>query len=640
MSNVVVEVAPQPVRHQVWCVAAIIVAGLLVYLNSFAGVLIYDDWREIVGNRGIRSFASIWSNRPLVTLTLVLNYRFGQIDAWGYHLFNLVVHLLAGLTLFGVVRRTLLLERFRETHGRTAHWYAAAIALIWVVHPLQTESVTYVIQRAESMMGLFYLLTIYCLLRGSGSARPWAWSAGAVTACALGMLSKPTMITAPAVVLLFDCVLITRSIRETLRRRWGLYGGLCATWVLLALTGTIKLIFDPDPGQTQAAGFAYAGCTPLEYALTQPGVILHYLKLAVWPHPLCLDYHWPIARRPAEVAGPGLLILFLLSGSLWSLSRWPWVGFLGLSFFLILSPTSSVVPFANAAVEHRMYLPLAAVVTLSVLGGHLLLKQAYARLSLPGASAAWLKGALVIGVAVGYGILTIERNRDYHSKYRMWKDVMTQRPLNPLPYNAIANIVAKRGQTDLAIDLYEQALRLNPHFHIAHNNLGNVLQNLARFEEAMEHYRQALHTDPTYAEAHYNLANALKAQGRLEAALGHYEAALRIRPRYEHAHNNLGTTLLVLGRVEPAITHFQEVLRIEPRAAGAHYNLGLARAAQGRFEQAAGHYRRALQLKPDFPEASRSLAAALRATRRQEPAGERPDALSMDPGGDDQEQPR
>ena len=234
---------PRRVPGHLWCAAAIIVAGVGVYLSSFAGVFLYDDLREIVENRGIRSFTNIWSNRPLVTLSLALNYHFGQLNPWGYHLFNLLIHLLGGLTLYGIVRRVLA-GQFRSSRAGSAHWYALVIALIWVVHPLQTESVTYIIQRAESMMGLCYLLTIYCVLRSSSSPRPWAWHAAAVAACGLGMCSKPVMITAPVV-----AIATTRSVcRERKAGSWMMSqtsatGCACHGSCTSVMTGTPKVFF-------------------------------------------------------------------------------------------------------------------------------------------------------------------------------------------------------------------------------------------------------------------------------------------------------------------------------------------------------------------------------------------------------------
>ena len=181
----------------------VIVAGLLAYHNSFTGPFIFDDTFSIKENPTIRHLWPIWQSlspphrgglavegRPVINLSVAINYALGGYAVWGYHAFNLMVHILAGLTLFGLVRRTLVQPRLRERFGSVANELALATAVLWVVHPLQTESVTYIIQRAESIMGLFYLLTLYCFVRGVESRRRGLWSGLSVTACALGMASK------------------------------------------------------------------------------------------------------------------------------------------------------------------------------------------------------------------------------------------------------------------------------------------------------------------------------------------------------------------------------------------------------------------------------------------------------------------
>src|SRR6266478_10167003 len=181
-------------------------AGVAVYYNSFAGVFLLDDHWRILDNLQIRQLWPPWhalahNSRPLVQVSLAVNYALGGLNVWGYHAFNLAVHLLGGLVLFGIVRRMLQSERPRARYGASACWLALAVAAIWLVHPLQTESVTYLIQRAESLMGLFYLLTLYCGIRGVQSPRPGAWFLGAVVACGLGMGSKEVMVTAPIMML-------------------------------------------------------------------------------------------------------------------------------------------------------------------------------------------------------------------------------------------------------------------------------------------------------------------------------------------------------------------------------------------------------------------------------------------------------
>src|ERR1022692_1539631 len=197
----------------------VVAAGLLAYHNSFTGPFIFDDFYSIEDNPTIHHLWPIWQTlspprigaptvegRPLVNLSLAINYALGGYRLWGYHALNLTIHILAALTLFGIVRRTLLQPRLQERFGAAADGLALAVAVLWMVHPLQTESVTYIIQRAESLMGLFYLLTLYCFLRAAGAGGPgrfW-WLAASVFACLLGMATKEVMVSAPLVVLLYD----------------------------------------------------------------------------------------------------------------------------------------------------------------------------------------------------------------------------------------------------------------------------------------------------------------------------------------------------------------------------------------------------------------------------------------------------
>ncbi len=553
-----------PLPWCTWCVIALAAAGVLVYLNSFAGVFIYDDLREIVDNRRIRSFDGLWGDRPVVKLTLAINYAFGAVSTWGYHLVNLVVHVLAGLALFGVVRRVLLLEQFRDGPGRHAQWYALATALIWVVHPLQTESVTYVIQRAESLMGLFYLLTLYCVIRGAASSRSASWYAAAVVACALGMASKPVMITAPVVAVLFDRAFLSSSFAAVFRRRWRLHAGLAGSWLILVLTGVAAALLDANPARPMTAGFGYHGASPLAYALTQGGVIVHYLRLCFWPQPLCLDYAWPIATTLGQIVGPAMLIAGLLAGSVFAWRRWPWLGFLGVGFFAVLAPTSSIVPSAHAAFEHRMYLSLAAVIIVSVVGAHVLLDRWYRRFGVSGVAVPITNGAVLLAAVVFYGSMTVRRNTDYHSAYAMWENVMLQRPLNPHPYIQIGNILADQGQDEPAIALYQRALQLDPYDTVAMSNLGAVLLRTGHVRQAISLAHRAVELRPGLHQSQYGLGNALIAGGFHERGLGHLREAVRLNAEDPRAHLNLGRGLALTGEDEEAIDHLVEALRLDP----------------------------------------------------------------------------
>lgn len=561
--------------------ALIVLATATVYLNSFQGVFLLDDNGHIVHNPRIRQLApAAWlaSRRPLVELSFALNYHFGKLDPWGYHLFNLVVHLLAGLTLFGIVRRTLLLDRFKTACGPGAEAWALAVALIWVVHPLQTQSVTYLVQRGESMAGLFYLLTLYCAIRGMTAIRPRTWYAAAIVSCALGMTCKAVVVTAPVLVLLYDFVCLGPSLRAVLRRRWGLYAGLAATGCILPALGLGGIFKTTAAGQA-TVGFAYHGITPSRYLLTQPGVLLHYLRLCVWPAGQCLDYGWPPAQGLRDAALPGGLVLAMLGATVWSLRRRSWVGLAGAWFFGILAPTSSFIPIKDLAFEHRMYLPLAAIVVLGVFGGRHLshgLQHAspVSRRNKPRPSRP-LGGGVAVGLIVlVLGAATIRRNFVYHSELAMWRDVRDHAPHNPR----------------------------------AHFGYARALDRLGRSDEALEAYQTTIRISPDYAKAHLNLGDLYVRMNKTAAAVDAFRAALKAQPNWAEAHTRLGLALAMRGASAEAIDAFRTAIRIDPDSAAAHYYLAFALEQAGRNDEAARAYETVLRLDPRHPDAGRRLA--------------------------------
>jgi protein O-mannosyl-transferase len=507
---------------------------------------------------------------------------------------NLAIHVVAALLLFGIVRRTLRGPGNRpgdketgrqgdpELHLTTSPchpvtlspchssaspiWFAAAVALLWAVHPLQTESVTYIVQRAESLVGLFYLLTLYCVIRGaechvSGCAprpasripHPPFWYAAAALAGLLGMATKEVMITAPVVVLLYDRAFLSGSFRQAVKQRWPLYAALAATWILLAALIAHSLA---EPAQFKGPGF-------WPYLRTQPEIILHYLRLCLWPEGLCLDYQWPVANTIGKIL-PGMLVIgLLLAGIAWGVARRrPW-GFLGAWFFIILAPTS-IYPLADLAFEHRLYLPLAAVVALVVLGTY----AACQRLGrwLPPALLTATAQCLLVAACLACCLLTYQRNEDYRSPLTVWSDVVAK-----TPYNARA-----------------------------HFNLGAFLFGESKLDDAIHEYEEALTFRPDYADAHSMLGYALAEKGLLDEAIRHCREAVKCQPDNAAAHLNLGLALSKKGITDEAIHHYQEALRVRPNYAKANYNLGLALARTGRFAEACGQWRDALRQGPEL----------------------------------------
>jgi len=635
--------------------ALIVAAALAAYHNSFGGPFLYDDLPSIVDNGTIRQLWPVRlvlspptsgetvSGRPLLNLSFALNYALGGRDVQGYHVANLAIHIAAALLLFGIVRRTFLTPALRDRFGQAATLLALASALLWAVHPLQTESVTYIVQRAESLMGLFYLLTLYCFIRGAGAetvpffvsqnptfpsavvgekgdcpTRHWSglWYAAAIVACLLGMATKEVMVTAPLVVLLYDRTFLAGSFTEALRRHWALYLGLAATWGLLAyLVYSTGLI----PRQPE-----FGAPDPWSYARTQPGVILHYFRLAFWPRPLCFEYGWAVARTLGEILPGAMAIATLLAATIWGLlGRRVW-GFPGAWCLLILVPTSSILPLAQLAGEHRMYLSLAAVTVVALAGGYAFCDQWLPRPAAPGRGAVparWTAPLLACAaVILALGYMTVQRNSVYRSSLATWQDTVDTRPASPVAHNNLGNVLVELDRTTEAVQHYREALRLKPDYAGAHYNLANLLETWGRSSEAIAQYQMALRLKPEYVCAHNNLGIALHAAGRSEEAIAHYREALRLNPDYPELHNNLATALTALGRTGEAIAQCQEALRLKPDDAVAYNNLGFALTRAGKFKEAIGAYEQALRLKPDFPEVHYNLGIALAKLARTEEA--------------------
>jgi tetratricopeptide (TPR) repeat protein len=649
---------PSPAGRPVFVADGLLVlAGLAVYANSFSGPFVFDDTYSIPLNGTIRRLATALappgngttvSGRPLLNFSFALNYAISGLNVWSYHALNLLIHVLAGLTLFGIVRRTLALpivanhcrsllagDPLRATSGAKpaegesrassllqsqALPLAFAVALLWTLHPLQTESVTYIVQRSESLMGLFYWLTLYCFIRGATSARAGAWIALSLLACLAGMATKEVMVSAPVMVLLYDRTFLAGSFREAWRRRGRWYLGLAATWLLLGWL----VVGAANRGGT--AGFG-VGVGFWQYAATQFEAVACYLWLALWPHPLIVDYGARWVSSISDVVPYAMVVAMVVAGTAVALWRRPALGFCGAWFLAILAPTSLVPGIRQTIVEHRMYLALAPVIVLLVLGLNALLRRRV-----------WV---LLLVIAVGWGSITVQRNCDYRSDLVLWRDTVARHPGNSGPhlslgdalfergqpaaalaqfeealrlspgdadayYNA-ANALVRLGRMDEAIGHYQAALQLRPDYFDAHTNLGETFLRTGRFPEAVKQYEAAVLLEPELPEAYYNLGNALDRAGRLPAAIRELEWAVRLRPDYSEAHNNLGNLFTRGGNVAAAVAQYEAAVRADPANVEAHSNFGTALWKMQRLPEAAKQFERVLRLQPDSAEAAQNL---------------------------------
>ncbi|CAN5806320.1 hypothetical protein BH18ACI5_BH18ACI5_07780 [soil metagenome] len=583
-------------RHLWWPPVVIAFAAILAYSNSLSGPLIFDDRGTIVDNPTIEDLASIEvfsaphetpaAGRPVANFSFALNYAQGGRSVTGYHLANIAIHVVAALLLFGIVRR-----------AQPSATAALAIGLIWALHPLNTEAIDYITQRTELLMGMFYLLTLYSAVCAPGAAaRGGWWNMVAVVACALGMASKESIVTAPIAVLLFDYAFLSGSIPESFRRRRRLYSGLAATWlVLIALLWTTP--------RNLSAGFSAHDADTWTYLLNQCVLIVRYLWLALWPRDLVLYYGWPLPLTLGEVLPQALLIVALLGSTGYALWRYPRVGFLGAWFFLTLAPTSSVIPIATeVGAERRMYLALIAVVAISVV--------AFRRL----VAAPTVRAAALVTVALLCGAGTIMRNVEYRSSLRLAETTFERWP-TPAAHSMLGTELAAAGLLPEA----ERHLREAAPFHPpARYYLGTVLKQQGQAGEAIAQFESFIASQPPELDqvhtARALLADVLLKEGRLGEAAIQYKAMLASHPEDPSAMVLLAQVYLREQRFEDAIPLLRSAAVAEPANASTLGSLGIALGSTGRLDEAIEVFRRAVDIDPQNAGARQNLdrAVALR----------------------------
>ncbi|HYP16774.1 MAG TPA: tetratricopeptide repeat protein, partial [Opitutus sp.] len=494
------------------------------------------------------------------------------------------------------------------------------VALLWALHPLQTAAVTYIVQRAELLAGLFYLLTLYAFLRSVAPdvTRPRGWRAVSVIACVLGVGTKEIVATAPLLIFLFDRAFVAGSLRAAWRARGRLHLALASTWLPLAALVVV------NRGRGGSAGLdAAIGAWP--YFLTQCEGIVRYLALVFWPASQVFDYGTTVVAGLPSVLPELVLSLALGAVSLWALRRNHAAGFLGTSFFLLLAPSSSFVPVATQTLaEHRMYLPLAPVVLLAVLGARGLAERFRVR----GLALAFAAAAMVT-----LGIATFVRNRVYQTELRLWSDTVAKRPGNARAHTNLGLALFRAGRASEAEAAYRRTLELQPNHAFARFNLGALLLAQQQWARAEEHFRAALAADPQYVSARVNLGRALAAQGRRDEAVAEYRTALAADPGAHDAAVNLAALLAARGELREAETLLQAAVAGAPAMPEAHYHLALLLEKKGASAAAEAELRAAIGLRPTFAEAHLALGNTLaRRDDAQEAETHLREAIRLEPG--------
>lgn len=528
-------------------VAMALIVGMIVaaYWPALDGEFLFDDRFEIVDNPAL---AVLWPpttamftggsqpHRPIPYYTLAINYAWGGLDPRGYHIMNLLIHLINGAVGWWVVQETLrrlsALGRLPALDPPAIDAVAGFTAAVWLAHPLCTQAVSYVYQRMESLAALCLLGGFACFLKTQTARRPAAqacWMAATVVCAALGVLCKEHAAVAPLCLALFALVLRPASEPFTLRRaanallanKWFAVG-LSLIWPLAGWVVWTQ--------RSRYSEFGQAGWTPWEYILSQPRSLARYLQLAVWPAGQSIDYCWAPPAGFWEQA-PGWVIVSLWVGSCaWGLKQAPaWALVSGIPL-LVLAPTSSLLPVADLCVEHRMYLPLLPLVAAGIVGGAAGFRKLCDGMDRAGpldSRVLWIMG---VGIALVLAGVTWNRNHAYRSERAMWEAVLAADQGHQRAAMILAGKAGAEGDFCKVENLCRAALQSKRQFVEFQARLLTQLavaidKNGGNREEAIQCVQHAARLSPTIPEIHGVLGDLLLPVDPEQAAVAHRRAA-------------------------------------------------------------------------------------------------------------------
>ena len=589
--------------------------GFLIYSNTFESPFVFDDKLRIVENPAIRmdalTFQNLWKaafgkqsarSRPIGNISFALNYYFHQYEPAGYHIVNIIIHIINAILLWLFLKKTLNLKSVRTGFVR-GEWIALLAALLWLANPVQTQSVTYIVQRLNSMAAMFFLLALIFYLNGRltmKKGRRWTWFLGAALGWLLALGCKQNTATLPFFILLYEWYFF-----QDLNVAW-LKRNLKYVLIVSAVIIIIAFIFlgtKPLDRLASIGDYADKEFTLAERVMTQWRVVIYYLSLIFYPNPsrLNLDYDFPLSYsllNPFTTLLSLMAIIGLIILAVFLAKKQRLISFCILWFLGNLVIESSFIPLA-IIFEHRTYLPSMLMCLVPVILFYRYIKPR------------WLAVGAGCALILVCAYWTFERNSVWRDGLTLWADIVAKSPGKARPYANLGVAQKDQNLTDQAYQSFRKALQLNPNLDEAHFNLAIILEERAKTDEAIAHYRKAVEIKPDFVKAHNNLGAAYLRQNKLDDAGVHLRKALRLDPKFAPAHNNMGLAHVKQGKLDEAVENYLRALELNPKLAEAQFNLGHALLMQGKAEQATMRFQKALQLDPDHAEAHNNLGGQL-----------------------------
>jgi tetratricopeptide (TPR) repeat protein len=557
-------------KYNIIFIFTIFITGIIAYSNSFNCSFHFDDnnvFNNItstvtMGKASFDDWIRLFPARPVGMLTFAINYNIHQLDLWGYHFVNLVIHLTNAFLVWWLTWLTLSTPVMKDTEiGKYKTIAAFLTGLLFVTHPLATQSVTYIVQRFASLAALFYLLSLSLFVQGKlwqGNKNiPWFLFGGSIVCAALGMLTKENVFTLPFAILLYDyCFLKVTPFKLDIRDK-----SLITSFMILGIfillffknttVGTMGILDTKPP----ACGYSYS-ISMKEYFLTQFSVILTYLRLFILPINQNLDYDYQISTSFFQLKTffSFSLLLGILAAGVLLFKRYRLISFGIFWFFLTLSVESSIIPIAQDVIfEHRTYLP--------GYGFFLALTSAFFYFS----KEKYIKTAVItlLVIAAINTVLTYQRNKVWKNEYTLWTDCAKKSPNKSRVFTNLGNAYAKLGQYQRSIDAYDRSIRLTPIYAEGYYNRGTFYGKLlGQYQLAIEDFNMAISLNPNYIKAYNNRGLANDNLGQYQLAIEDFTKAISLKPDYADAFNNRGKAYFNLGDKDPGCVDAQKACEL------------------------------------------------------------------------------
>lgn len=548
----------------------IALVGAAIYANALRCGFQFDDGYAIVENSFLRNIfdpAAIWSFDPprfLTYLSFAANLFFSGLNVAAFHATNVLIHIANSCLVFLLVAVTAQTPRLRQTFSPEAAYRVALLSgLIFLCHPLQTQAVTYIVQRAASLAAFFYLGTIVCyaLARLVPGLK---WYLMAFFLCFAGMFTKQNAFTAPFMILLYDTVFFDTREKQGGKRWLGFLPFLLTLLLLPLLTSSAGLAGIQMEGLPKVEG----ALPRSQYLMTQINVLVTYLRLVFFPVRQMLEYDYPVVRSMAE---PQALFSFILLAALFLLAirllkKQPLIAFGILWFFITLAVESGVVPIPHLIFEHRMYLPMAGCAVVIGAAAWLMLRQK--------------SRYLIFGIAIvcALSFLTVRRNEIWKDKLSLWQDNVRKAPGLGSAHYSLGLAYAELGNNEDAMREYQRALDLGYKMGRVYFSMARLWEAAKETEKAIRDYETGIGLDPTFAPAFNNLGTLLAGRNQYDRALLMFQKASELDPANPQVLGNLGAVYAQTGRNEDAIVVLELALRISPSFLPARTNLQKIRA--------------------------------------------------------------